>query len=430
MSEIGRRAFLSGLAAAPAVLAQRGANEKVGIAVVGVGTRGHYLLEQFQGVPGTEVRVICDLYEGNITRAKRMTTNPDVRILMDWEKAVTDKDVDAVIIATPDFWHAPQTIMAAQAGKHIYVEKGWCRTLAEAKAMRKAIKDNKVVMQLGHNYNSMPTLHKAREIYQSGALGKLPLVRTYIDRTSAEPEWQFYTNYNIKQAPADANANSIDWKRFLGAGAPPRDFDVNRFFLWRMWWEYGSGIAGDLMSHLWDSVNGVLGMGIPETCVTQGGHYFWKDGRDVPDMWHVLFDYPSKELAITFGCSFHNRHVGEMAQYLGREKTMEFGPSYLRTYIGEWKQEHYDLLGAARRAAVKAGRPPEEAVVGPDYVYKRGELEVTSHWQDFIDCIRTGGTPRCGVDRAFEEAVAIVMSVEAYKQKRQVRWDAAREEVV
>ncbi|HWQ53512.1 MAG TPA: Gfo/Idh/MocA family oxidoreductase [Bryobacteraceae bacterium] len=429
MSDIGRREFLSGLAAAPAALAQRGANDRIGIAMVGVGTRGHFLLQQIQQVPNTEVRILCDLYEGNLSRARKLTTNPNARIVMDWEKAVTDKDIDAVIIATPDFWHAPQTIRAAEAKKDIYVEKGWCRTLAEAKAMRKAVKDNKVVMQLGHNYNSLPVLHKAREIYQSGALGKLPLVRTYIDRTGVEPEWQFYGAYDVKQPPKDASEGSIDWKRFI-ANATPREFDVQRFFTWRRWWEYGSGIAGDLMSHLWDSVNGVLGMGIPETAVTQGGNYFWKDGRDVPDMWHVLFDYPSKELAITFGCSFHNRHQGELAQYLGREKTMEMNPGFLRTYIAEWKQEYYDRLGAARRAAVKAGKSPEDAAVDPDYVFKKGELEVSTHWQNFVDCIRTRETPRCGVDRAFEEAVAIVMSIEAYKQKRQVRWDAAREEVV
>ena len=429
MSDIGRRTFLSGLAGAPAILGQRGANDRVGLAVVGVGTRGHYLLGEFQKVPNTEVRVICDLYEGNISRAKQMTTNPNARIVMDWEKAIEDKDVDAVIIATPDFWHAPQTIRAAQAKKDIYVEKGWCRTLAEAKAMRKAVKDNGVVMQLGHNYNSLPSLHKAREIYQSGALGKLPLVRTYIDRTSAEPEWQFYTNYNIKQPPKDASAGSIDWNRFI-ANAPRRDFDVDRFFTWRRWWDYGTGIAGDLMSHLWDSVNGVIGMGIPEYVMTQGNLYFWKDGRDVPDMWHVLFDYPSRELAITFNCAFHNRRVGEVAQYLGREKTMEMSPGSLRTYIAEWKQEWYDRLGAARRAAVKAGKSPQDAEVEPDYVMQKGELEVSSHWQNFIDCIRTRETPRCGVDRAFEEGVAIVMSVESYKQKRQVKWDAAREEIV
>ena len=428
MSEIGRRTFLSGLAAAPALLAQRGANDRVGLAMVGVGTRGHYLLGEFQKVPNTEVRVICDLYEGNIARAKGLTTNPNVRIVNDWEKAVNDKDVDAVVIATPDFWHAPMVIRAAENKKDIYVEKGWCRTLDEAKRMRKAVKDNHVVLQLGHNYNSLPTFHKARQIFQSGELGKTPLVRTYIDRTGATPEWKFYGNYNVNELPKDATAGSIDWKRFI-ANASDRPFDAERFFTWRKWWEYSSGIAGDLMSHLWDSVNMVLGMGIPETAVVQGGLYFWKDGRDVPDMWHVLFDYPKKELAVTFACSFHNRHVGEMAQYLGREKTMEVSPSFCRTYIAEWKQEYYDRLGAARRAAVKQGKPSEEAEVMPDYTFKQGELEVTTHMQDFIDCTRTRQTPRCGVDRAFEEAVAIVMSVEAYKQGRQVKWDAAREEL-
>ncbi len=424
-----RREFIGGLAAAPAVMAQRGANDRIGVAMVGVGTRGHFLLNEVQEVANTEVRVICDLYEGNIARAQKMTRNPGVRIEKDWEKAIASKDVDAVLIATPDFWHAPMTIRAAEAKKDIYVEKGWCRTIDEAKRMRKAIKDNKVVMQLGHNYNSLPTLHRAREIFQSGALGKTPLVRMYIDRTSANPEWKFYTNYNINEMPKDAGPDTIDWNRFI-ANASKRPFDAERFFKWRCWWEYGTGIAGDLLSHLWDSVNMVVGMGIPETAVTQGGLYFWKDGRDVPDMWHVLFDYPSKEMAVTFGCTFHNRHVGEMAQYLGREKTMEVSPSFCRTYIAEWKQEYYDQLGAARRAAAKAGRPPEEAVVPPDYSFKKGELEISSHMQDFIDCMRTRQTPRCGVDRAFEEAAAIIMSVEAYKQGRRVRWDAAREQIV
>jgi predicted dehydrogenase len=429
MGEIGRREFIGGLAAAPAVLAQRGANDRIGVAAIGVGTRGHYLLGEAQKVPNVDIRVICDLYEGNIARAKGLTKNPEVRIINDWEKAIADKDVDAVVIATPDFWHAPMVIRAAEAKKDIYVEKGWCRTLDEAKRMRKAVKDNKVVMQLGHNYNSLPTFHKARQIFQSGALGKVPLVRTFIDRTSANPEWKFYTNYNINELPKDASAGSIDWKRFI-ANAPDRPFDAERFFTWRKWWDYGTGIAGDLMAHLWDSVNMVLGMGIPESAVTQGGLYFWKDGRDVPDMWHVLFDYPSKDLAVTFACSFHNRHVGEMAQYLGREKTLEVSPNFCRTYIAEWKQEYYDRLGAARRAAVKAGLSPQQAVVDPDYTYKQGEVEVTDHMTNFIDCMRTRETPRCGVDRAFEEAVTIVMSVEAYKQGRKVRWDTQREEVV
>jgi predicted dehydrogenase len=429
---IERRDFLRGaaaLAGAPAVLAQRGPNDKLGIAVLGVGTRGFYLMRETQILPNTEMRVICDIYEGNIKRAKEFCRNPKAKVVREWEKAVTDPDVDAVIIATPDFWHAPMTVRAAQAKKHVYVEKGLCRTLEEAKQIRKAVKDSGVVLQCGHNYNSLPTFHRAREIYRSGELGKVTLVRSYIDRTSAWPEWQFFTEYNIQEMPKDAGPDTIDWERFI-ANAPRRSFDARRFFLWRMWWEYSTGIAGDLMSHVWDGINMVIGMGIPETAQTQGGLYFWKDGRDVPDMWHVLFDYPSKELAITFGCSFHNRHVGEVSQILGREKTLEVSPVFCRTYGAEWKPEHKERLAKARKLAEQTGIQFQDFPVPADYSFKKGELEVTNHLQDFLDCIRTGQRPRCDVDRAFEEAAAVMMSVEAYRRERKVRWDPVKEEVV
>ncbi len=427
-----RRTFLrsltsAGAIGAPALLGQSNPSDKIGVAAVGVGTRGHFLMTEAQKQPGAEIRVICDLYEGNLKRSKERCTNPNVRITKDWEKAVADPDIDAVIIATPDFWHAPMTIRAAQAKKHIYVEKGWCRTLDEAKAMRKAIKDNGVVMQLGHHYNSEPTFHKAREIYRSGQLGKVSIVRTYIDRTRVWPEWQFFTDYDIVEMPKDAGPSTIDWDRFV-ANAPKRPFDARRFFLWRYFWEYGTGIAGDLLSHLWDAVNMVAGMGIPETAVTQGGTYFWQDDREVPDLWNTIYDYPRQKLAITFNCTFNNRHYGESCQFLGRDKTLEVGPSYCRTYPAEWKPENAEAMAKLRRAIRNCEADREG--LQPDYCMKPGELQVTDHVQNFLDCIRTRSKPRCDVDRAFEEAVAVFLSVEAYKQDKKVRWDAGRELIV
>ena len=247
-------------------------------------------------MPGVEIRTICDLYEGNIKRAKEFCSNTKARVTKEWEKAVADPDVDVIVIATPDFWHAAMTIAAAQNKKAIYVEKGWCMNLDQAKQMRKAVKDNKVMMQLGHNYNSMPFFHKAREMYRAGRIGKVPLVRMYIDRTAFEPQWKFYTAYDIHKMPKDASPQTIDWDRFV-ANATKRPFDAERFFTWRCWWEYSTGIAGDLMSHLWDSVNMVLEMGIPETLYAQGNLYYWTKDQEVPDMWHVLMDYPKKQLA-------------------------------------------------------------------------------------------------------------------------------------
>src|SRR5512147_1208323 len=155
---------------APAVLASTGANGKLGVAMIGVGTQGHGLINAVQSATDTEIRVICDLYTGNIKRAQGLCTNEKVRIVKEWERVVEDKDIDAVVVAVPDFWHAPITVAAAQNKKDVYVEKGWCVRLDEAKKMRAAVKDNKVVMQLGHHMNSIPTMHKAREILRSGAL--------------------------------------------------------------------------------------------------------------------------------------------------------------------------------------------------------------------------------------------------------------------
>jgi predicted dehydrogenase len=437
---IQRRKFLKNLAVAgagvaaglgtgPAFLSNPSPNETIGVGCLGVGTRGHTLMQDAQAVPNVEIRAISDLYAGNVARAKKLCKNPNVRVVKEWEKVVSDPDIDVVIIAAPDFWHAPMTIAAAESKKDIYVEKGWCTKLDDAKKMRKAVKDNKTVLQLGHDYNSLPTFHKARELFQSGALGKVALVRTYIDRTSQYPEWKFYTDYDINEMPKDAGPDTIDWNRFL-ANAPRRPFDAERFFTWRCYWDYGTGIAGDLMSHLWDSVNMVMGMGIPGSAVTHGGLYFWTNDREVPDQWTVLFDYPKQQLGVHFTCTFHNVHVGEMAQYLGRDLTLEVSPQFCRTYGAEWKPEYRQKRSEARQTAMKSGMSPHEAVVPPDYSYKQGEIQVTSHMEDFLECVRSRALPRCHVDRAFEEAVAIVMSVESYKQGRKVRWDAEKEEIV
>ena len=430
-----RRDFLktvtaaSSVAGAPGMLAQQNAGSNINVAVIGVGTRGIYLLEEVQRCTGVQVRWISDLYDSNLQRAVKACKNPKVQTTKEWEKAATASDVDAVIIATPDFWHARMTVRAAEAKKHVYVEKGLCRTLDEAKAIRRATKENKIVLQLGHNQNSDPTYIKAREIYESGKLGKVTLARTYIDRTSQYPEWQFYTAYNINETPKDANPQTIDWNRWI-ANAPERAFDVERFFRWRCFWEYGTGIAGDLMSHQWDGVNCVMNMGIPEAVITQGGLYFWKNDRTVPDQWHVMFEYPKKDFAIQFNCTFHSRHQGTNTYILGRDGSLEVGGSHCRLYDAEWKPESMAVMSKLRREAAAAGRDPESVTLPPSYTMKRGELEVTNHVQNWIDCVRSGDTPRCGIDRAFDEAVTIVMSVESYFKERKVKWDPVNEVII
>jgi predicted dehydrogenase len=314
----------------------------------------------------------------------------------------------------------------------VYVEKGLCRTLEEAKAIRKAVKDNGVTLQLGHHQNSEPTFVKAREIFQSGKLGKTCMARAYIDRTNPWPEWQFYTRYDNQVVPADATAQSVDWERFQLNSSVKMGFDPERFFRWRCWWEYGTGIAGDLMSHQWDGVNMIMGMGIPQAVQTMGGLYFWKKDREVPDQWHVLYEYPRQELNVTFACSFHNRHHGTNTYILGREASIEVAERHCRLYAAEWKPESQARMPAARKKAADIGADPEMAslLVEPDYTFKKGDLELTDHQRNWVDSIRGIDKPRCGIDRAWEEAVVIVMSVEAYFKERKVKWDPVNELVV
>lgn len=415
--------FLAGaasLAAAPAILADRGANDRLGIAMIGVGTRGIYLLDRVQECPNTEIRVICDLYDGNLARAAKACRNKQALLTKEWERALASPDIDAVFIATPDFWHAPITVAAARAKKHVYVEKALCRRLDEAKAIRSAVTENRVVLQLGHHQNSDPNFVKAREIFKTGQLGKTVLARTHLDRTTSWPEWQFYTAYDIQERPKDASEQTIDWQRYI-ANAPSRPFDAERFFRWSCWWDYGTGVAGNLMSHQWDGVNTVVGMGIPEAVQTSGALYFWKQDREVPDQWHAFFEYPEQELTVIFTSTFHNRHANHGTFILGRDGTLEVSTDGCRLYEAEWAPKY---AGTIWDLQSRGQNPP------PVYSLKKGELEVSSHMRNFIDCVRSGETPRCGIDRAWQEAVTVVMSVESYRKERKVRWDPVREEIV
>ena len=426
-----RRTFLATtLAGAPALLGQAKPKEPLGVGIIGVGLRGKRLLGWAQQAPGAEVRIMADLYDANLRKAQDLCMNRKVRLTKEWERVIEDPSVQAVIIATPDFWHAPMVIAAAKAGKHIYCEKGWCLNLAEAKAMRKAVKENKVVMQLGHHYNSWPTYVRAKEIFKTGALGKVTLVRSCYDGGGQYPHWKFYaSDYETHTMPADATPEHIDWARFVG-NAPKRGFSAERFFTWRCYWDYGTGLAGDVMSHMWDATNMIMGLGIPEFVSAQGGLYMHKQERDVPDTWNTTFEYPAKDFAFTFSSTTANIYNFRYVQFLGHEKTLVVNDQYCRLYDAEWKPGHAERIKAAEIDAAKIGVQKLDATVRPEYSMKPDELKVSSHMENLFDCIRTGDKPRCGVDRAFEEAVAICMSVEAYRRRRTVRWDARQEEIV
>ena len=380
---------------------------------------------------GAQVRGICDIYSGHLEKALSRVNNPNIKSYRDYTKMLENKDIDAIIIATPDHLHAQMTIDAAEAGKDIYVEKCMTRTIPEAKAVVIAVKRNKRVLQLGHGGRSSPTNIKAAEIYNSGRLGKVTLVRIWRSGNSNEGLWINYGGNRNYSIPPDSDSKYIDWNKFLGS-APKGTFDMNRYFHWRCYWDYGTGIAGDLLSHSFDQVNQIMRIGIPETCVATGGIYYWDDGREVPDVFNVIYDYPSKGLAVTWNSEFNNSYIGREMQFLGKNATLEsFGRGF-RVFLEPYSDKNREILNKLREKRKEKGENTSRGEKIPAYTYSGKEegLYYTNHMQNFIDCVQTRERTRCNEDDGFEEVVSCIMSVIAYKEKRMVKWDKVKQEVI
>jgi arylsulfatase A-like enzyme/predicted dehydrogenase len=248
-------------ATAPAVFSGESPAKTIGVDCIGLGTRGGDLLNAVVPVPGVKVTAVCDVYKPHLQKGVERSQNPDVKSYLDYRELLADPRVDAVVIGTPDHWHCPMVLAAAKAGKDIYCEKGFSRTVEEAKQMRAAIKQAKIVFQLGHQARAKSCALQAKELLATGILGPVTLVRTgrFMSSDPSHPMWRWYGYYGQWNRPDPAQAvKDVDWERWLGS-APKRPWDERRFWHWRCYWDYGTGQAGDLLSHELDFVQYVLG---------------------------------------------------------------------------------------------------------------------------------------------------------------------------
>lgn len=259
-----------------------GANDQVNIAVIGMGIMGFANAATSVKVPGVKLVAVCDLYQGRLDHAKEVygdiTTTKDYRELLD------RKDIDAVIVATSDHWHDRISIEAMNKGKHVYCEKPMVHKLEEGAEVIATHKKTGKVMQVGSQRVSSIVTEKCRQIFESGVIGELVMVETWNDRQSPLGAWQ----YSI---PTDAKAGTVDWDRFLG-DAPKMPYDPVRFFRWRNYQDYGTGIAGDLFVHLFSGLHAVTSSKGPTRIYASGGLKYWKDGRDAADLIMGVCDYP------------------------------------------------------------------------------------------------------------------------------------------
>ncbi len=270
----------------PATPTKRDINSVVRIAAIGMGIMGFQNVNTSLSLPNINLIAVCDLYSGRLQRAKELYGDK-IDTYTDYRKLLQDKSIDAVIVSTSDHWHDHITIAALQAGKHVYCEKPMVHHVEEGLAVIQAEKNSDRILQVGSQRVSASSYTKAKELFAEGQIGQLILVEACFDRQSALGAWK----YSI---PTDASTDTVNWDLFVGDAAK-RPFDATRFFRWRNYQEYGTGVSGDMLVHFFSGFHRIISSFGPERIYATGGLRYWNDGRDVPDVMLVLADYPKTD---------------------------------------------------------------------------------------------------------------------------------------
>jgi len=402
-----RRAFLaasSTLAAAAALTAipesTKGfyANDTIRVGCIGTGGRCRKLMESLRTIPGVKITAVCDVWDYSLDLGKKLA-EPDAFARKQFEELLARKEIDAVVIGSPDHWHVPLTIAACAAGKDVYVEKPLTHDLSEGAAVIKAQNDHKRMVQVGMQQRSMPHIQKGYEIVKSGQLG--PIHKVHLT-------WNRNTD-RVKKPNLSIDPKSVDWKRWLGS-AKDQPFDPYRLAggNWRWFWDFGGGIFTDLMVHFLDVAHWYLDVDHPATAVSIGDQFTSQGVWETPDTVQTLMRYPDKEAQIYFEGTFVSARNAAMAEFMGTEATL---------YIDRGR---YEVI-PERRSKLK----PSELILGDgprgaDFYNKPdGELLHLTNW---VDSIRTRKPPRCPAEAGVSAASAAHLANQALRSNQTATW--------
>ncbi len=388
---------------------------------------------------------VCDTFSIHAQRGYEISTN-DIRpgggegktrpakIYPTYREMIESKDIDAVIIATPDHWHARMAIDAARAGKHVYLEKPVTQTIEEVIELRDTIKSTGVVFQSGHENRQQLSYRMARELYEKGALGTVSMVQTYTTRNGAYGAW-------IRKRQFDdlGNKDNINWKEFLGHTSW-FEFDPKRYFNWHRYSEYGTGTTGNDFSHQFDCINQILHIGIPDSVVATGGQYYYKNHGDMPDVFNASFNYPNEGLNINYNCSLVCGIYKEPYLF-GSEATM-YVDRGIRIYKNDDSEKYKHIKvdsdypiyvynpGADIDAVTSAtAKPYVKGGYGSTFIDGKIVDATRLHLKEWFDAIRDQGETKGNIDTGFEEAVTFILANIAYESRKTANWDPVKEVV-
>jgi predicted dehydrogenase len=416
-------------------------NDKLRFATIGMGIQGHYDTQAALKAKGVEFVAAADLYKGRLTRVNEVF-GKDIITSLDYREILNRKDIDAVLIATPDHWHQRITLDAFKAGKAVYCEKPMVHSINQGLPVIEAWKKSGNTMQVGSQYVNSTPFDEAKRLIKEGEIGQVNFIEATFDRFSTIGAW----NYSI---PTDASPETVDWDTFIG-DAQKRPFEAKRFFRWRNYRDYGTGVAGDLFVHLITGVHHIMGSHGPERIFASGQQSYWKDGRDIPDVLVSTFDYPKnaqhEQFQMVLRVNFANagsisnitRIVGSEGQMEVNNRSLKITKRTLPVAPGYGNYDSYFTFSEQQQAEFKkeydAKYSEADRVTAPMKEIKfdapQGEDMHVRHFEDFFSNTRaksqkTIQDPIVG----FRAAAPVLACNDSYFKQKVIKWDADKMKV-
>jgi predicted dehydrogenase len=400
-TEITRRDFLKGAALAGAGAGMLGgmaparalgANDRIRLGVLGSGQRGRYVTRMFKKAPGVEVVAVCDVFAAARDKGMQLAAS-GAQAYTNYREVLDRKDIDAVLIASPDHWHKSMLIDAVNAGKDVYVEKPIMHSIEEGVEMVNAVDASHRVVQTGTQQRSWAHWKTGKEIVDSGRLGKITMIHTY-----------WYQKYGAKDDFQKVDAADLDWKNFLGS-APDQPFTEEKFYWWRWYWDFGGGILTDLLTHWIDAIQWYMNQPAPKAAMTTGALY--RMDWQCPDTVTAVFEYPG-DFMVTFTGSINSSVDDGGIMFCGSEATMKIDRSRLAVYPE----------GVSAAPGTLAPEPE---------LWMRSERDGTlDNVLNFVECMHTRKSPNANIHVGFEAARTSWIGNIAWKRGMKVVWDATK----